>query len=204
MPKRYLCEVAALCFLGSTFTSTEAFTAFEEVDFKLKADAGEIYTEEWINPDVESNLHLIHKTFRDSGLITIDNFLVDSQANELSWFLNEAMAEQNWVASRFVPQSKHPIYFPRQDLHLQNIERYYNNSLEYHKEDIFSFAFDRTHVEHVTHEDSCECYLCYYEKFVLTSPPIDRFLRKLTGRPMIVDGLAAFRFKKVRYHNILT
>ena len=92
----YRVLLCACLFVG------EAFAA-EEAEFKLRPlDHDSVSAEVWVNPNIYDHKATIRQRFDEAGMITIDNFLVDAQAEELAWFFTERMDE---VALKNVDES---------------------------------------------------------------------------------------------------
>jgi hypothetical protein len=92
----YRVLLCACLFVG------EAFAA-EEAEFKLRPlDHDSVSAEVWVNPNIYDHKATIRQRFDEAGMITIDNFLVDAQAEELEWFFTERMDE---VALKNVDES---------------------------------------------------------------------------------------------------
>ena len=74
--------------------SVNSHTAFEEPSIKLVGGDDEPAEGlNWLNPHVMDHMRAIRNGFHEGGIVTLDNFLLDSQIDELKWFFAERMQE---------------------------------------------------------------------------------------------------------------
>ena len=65
----------------------------------------------WLNTNLTTDeiLLQLREEYARDGIVTIDNFLYLDKANEMYWFLSQAMTDNNWVSSFMFDFNDHSI-----------------------------------------------------------------------------------------------